>query len=56
MAYTYDMNLLGDNIDTIKENTETLIDTSEKVLLEINVKKLNKCCSFITRIKVKIVA
>jgi hypothetical protein len=34
-----DVNFLGDNIDTIKENTETLIDTSKEVGLEINVEK-----------------
>jgi hypothetical protein len=30
------VNLLGDNIDTIKKNTQTLIDTSKKVGLEVN--------------------
>jgi hypothetical protein len=39
LAYTDDVNLLGDNIDTIKKNTETLIDASKKVGLEINVEK-----------------
>jgi hypothetical protein len=29
--------LLGDNIDTIKKNTETLIDASKEFGLEINV-------------------
>jgi hypothetical protein len=33
------VNLLGDNIDTIKKNTETSIDASEEVGLEINVDK-----------------
>jgi hypothetical protein len=33
------VNLLGDNVDTIKKNTETLIDASEEVGLEINVEK-----------------
>jgi hypothetical protein len=33
------MNLLGDNIDTMKENTEALIDASKEVGLEINIEK-----------------
>jgi predicted ABC-class ATPase len=39
LAYADDVNLLEDNIDTIKKNTETLIDASEEVGLEINVDK-----------------
>jgi hypothetical protein len=35
LTYAYDVNLLGDNIDTIK-NTQTLIDTSKEVGLEVN--------------------
>jgi hypothetical protein len=31
LAYTDDVNLLGDNIDTIKKNTEILIDASKEV-------------------------
>jgi hypothetical protein len=38
LAYADDVNLLGDYIDTMKKNTETLIDAS-KVGLEINVEK-----------------
>jgi hypothetical protein len=38
LAYADDVNLLGDYIDTIK-NTETLIDASMEVGLEINVEK-----------------
>jgi hypothetical protein len=37
LAYADDVNLLGDNIDTIEKNTETLIDASKEVGLEINV-------------------
>jgi hypothetical protein len=33
------VNLLGDNIDPIKKNMETLIDASKEVRLEINVDK-----------------
>jgi hypothetical protein len=39
LTYADDVNLLGDNIDTTKKNTETLIDASKEVGLEINVEK-----------------
>jgi hypothetical protein len=39
VAYADDVNLLGDNIDTIKKNSETLIDVSKDVGLEIIVEK-----------------
>jgi hypothetical protein len=39
LAYADDVNLLGDNIDTIHKNTETLIDASKEVGLEVNVEK-----------------
>jgi ABC-type siderophore export system fused ATPase/permease subunit len=39
LAYADDVNLLRDNTDTIKKNTETLIDASKEVSLEINVEK-----------------
>jgi hypothetical protein len=41
--YADDVNLLGDNIDTINKNTETLIDASKDVGLEVNVEKLSIC-------------
>jgi hypothetical protein len=39
LAYADDVNLLGDNIDTIKKNKNILIDASKEVGLEINVDK-----------------
>jgi hypothetical protein len=39
LAYDDDVNLLGDNIDTTEKSTETLIDASKEVGLEINVEK-----------------
>jgi hypothetical protein len=39
LTYADDVNLLGDNIDTIKKNTETLIDASKELGLEINIEK-----------------
>jgi hypothetical protein len=45
LAYADDVNL---NIDTIKKKTETLIDASKEVGLEINVEK-TKCCYLVNR-------
>jgi hypothetical protein len=49
LAYADDVNLLGDNIITIKKNTEILIAASKKVSVEINVEKLSICCCLLTR-------
>jgi hypothetical protein len=39
LVYADEVNLLGGNVDTIKKNTETLIDTSKEVGLEVNAEK-----------------
>jgi hypothetical protein len=39
LAYADDVNVLGDNIDTIKRNMDTLIYAGKEVGLEINVEK-----------------
>jgi hypothetical protein len=47
LAYADDVNLLGDNIDTMKKNTETLTDGSKEVGIKIKVEKTKYmllCC------------
>jgi hypothetical protein len=39
LLYADDVNLLGNNIDTIKKNIETLIDSSKEVGVEVNTEK-----------------
>jgi hypothetical protein len=39
LAYADDVNLLGDNIDIINKNTQTLNDASKEIGLEANVEK-----------------
>jgi hypothetical protein len=39
LAYADDVNLLGDKIDAIHKNNETLIEASKEVGLEVNVEK-----------------
>jgi hypothetical protein len=36
LVYADDMNILGDDIDIIKKNTQTLIDASKEIGLEVN--------------------
>jgi hypothetical protein len=39
LAYTDDVKLQGNNIYTVKKSTETVIDISKEVGIEINVEK-----------------
>jgi hypothetical protein len=55
LVYVDDVDLLGDNIDTIKKIRETLIDASTEVGLEMNARKFYICCSLVTRIQGKVI-
>jgi hypothetical protein len=39
LVYADDINLLGDSVNTIKENSETLLEASRDIGLEINIEK-----------------
>jgi hypothetical protein len=39
LVYADDVNVLGNNIETIKKNTQDSIDTSKEIGLEVNTEK-----------------
>jgi hypothetical protein len=39
LVYADDVNLLGDDIETMKKNTRTLIDAGKEVGVEVNTEK-----------------
>jgi hypothetical protein len=39
LAYAEDVNIVGENIDTIQKYTKALLDTSKEVGLEVNPEK-----------------
>jgi hypothetical protein len=55
LVYADDVNLLGDNMDTIKKKTQSLIEARKEVGLEVNERKLRICYCLVTRMQGKIV-
>jgi hypothetical protein len=49
LIYADDVNLLENSIDTIKKDTETLIDASKEVGLEVNAKKTKYTSTLLSR-------
>jgi hypothetical protein len=45
LVYTDTVNILGENINTIRNNTGALLQTSRKVGLEVNTEKTYDCVS-----------
>jgi hypothetical protein len=43
LAYADDINVVGDNTDTIQRKTKALLDASKEVGLEVNPEKLSIC-------------
>jgi hypothetical protein len=54
-VFADDVNLLGDNIDTVKKTIEILIDASNAVGLEVTAEKRSICCCLVTEMQGKIV-
>jgi hypothetical protein len=54
LAYADDVNLLGDSMDTINKNTQTLTEASKEVGLEVNVEKTKYMLVSRTRMQAKI--
>jgi hypothetical protein len=54
LVYADHVNILGDNIDTIKENAEILVDASKEVGLEVNTEKTKYMLLLVSRMQGKI--
>jgi hypothetical protein len=53
-VYADNVNILGDNIVTINENTQSIIDGSKEIGLEVNRETVSICCCVVTKMQGKI--
>jgi hypothetical protein len=49
LDYVGDVNLFGDNVNTMKKNTEPLFGTSKEVGLEVTTEKTKYTCMLLSR-------
>ena len=43
LVYADDVNMLGENLQTVRENTEIFIKASKDISLEVNSEKIKYC-------------
>jgi hypothetical protein len=51
LAYADDINIVGENTDTLNKNTEALLDASKEVGLEVNPEKTNRSFEDVAKFK-----
>jgi hypothetical protein len=54
LVFADDVDLLGNNVGTLKKTPETLNDASKEVGLEINAEKISICFCLVTRMQGKV--